>query len=349
MEQRRWRRALCRELAYFAEEQQGGQVVSVFFGGGTPSLMDPDTVGAVLCAVREAWQTADDLEVTLEANPTSSERARFAAFRSAGVNRVSVGVQSFNDDGLSFLGRTHDAAEARSAVADAMEHFGRYSFDLIYGLPGQTAASWHKELIGALTIVGEHLSVYQLAIEPGTDFFRNGVRGSDSETGADLYDVTQEILSAAGLPAYEISNHALPGSECRHNLEIWRGGTYLGIGPGAHGRISHNGQIDAVRQLRSPEKWLANVEAKGHGTAHRTRLDRCERAEELVLMGLRLDKGIEVARFHALSGLSIDDVLDSDAVQSLMEDGYLERDARFLRATIPGRRCLNAVLAQVLA
>ena len=234
------------------------------------------------------------------------------------------------------------------AVVDALEHFRRNSFDLIYGLPGQTEASWRKELAEALTLVGGHVSVYQLGIEPGTDFYRRGVRGVDIETGADLYDVTQEILAAADLPAYEISNHASPGNECRHNLEIWRGGTYLGIGPGAHGRMSHGGQTYAGRQLRSPEKWLAKVEARGHGTASRARLGRRERAEELVLMGLRLDEGIEAARFLALTGVSVDDVLDSDAVERLTNDGYLERDARSLRATIPGRRCLDSVLAQVL-
>ena len=267
VDHRRWSAALLRELQYFAAQTQERAVGSVFFGGGTPSLMDPDTVHALIAAIRRHWPSGPDLEITLEANPTSSEATRFAAFREAGVNRLSVGVQSLDDAALAFLGRTHSAAEARSTVTQARACFERYSFDLIYGLPGQTREHWRRQLREAVTMAGDHLSVYQLTIEPGTAFHRHGVAAIDEEGGADLYEMTRDVLNAANLPAYEISNHAAPDGECRHNLTVWRGGDYVGIGPGAHGRISRNGQTEAVRQLGAPGKWLAAVEARG--TRHR--------------------------------------------------------------------------------
>jgi oxygen-independent coproporphyrinogen-3 oxidase len=344
IEQDRWRSALLRELDHFAIETNGRVLASLFFGGGTPSLMAPETAAAGIAAAKGHWKTAPDLEVTLEANPTSSEAGHFAALAKAGVTRLSLGVQAFDDEALRFLGRAHDVAEARAAIGLAAATFERFSFDLIYARPGQTVAGWRRELAEALALAPGHLSVYQLTIEPGTRFHEDGVAPADEETGAALYEATHEVLGSAGLPAYEISNHARPGAECRHNLAIWRGADYVGVGPGAHGRLTGPGGAEAIRQIHTPGRWLAAVERDGHGTAQRTRLEPRERADELIMLGLRTVEGVDRARFARRTGLAIEDAVDAGALADLAEGGFVELDGAALRATAAGRERLNAVL-----
>jgi oxygen-independent coproporphyrinogen-3 oxidase len=352
IDEMRWRSALLAELAWWAEQTEGAVVTSIFFGGGTPSLMDPSTVAAIVEAIGGHWRRADDCEVTLEANPTSVEASRFRTLRDAGVGRVSLGVQALDDAALKFLGRGHSAAEARAAVALARESFPRFSFDLIYARPGETVAAWRRELADALALAGDHLSVYQLTIEPGTAFATAQARGEvalpdEDATGA-LYEATQDVLGAAGLPAYEISNHARPGAECRHNLAYWRGQDYLGIGPGAHGRLTSGPARFATRQHKAPETWLAAVEARGHGTEEMARLTAEERRSELMMMGLRLAEGIARDRFFAATGLRFEAAF-GDRLAPLIDGGFLALDEHALRATPAGRQRLNAVLAQLLA
>ncbi len=353
VDQGRWRAALLRELSHFAERTGGRTVTSIFFGGGTPSLMDPGTVADLIAAVGGHWPVGGEVAITLEANPTSVEAGRFAAFRAAGVNRLSLGVQALDDDALAFLGRGHTAAEAKDAVALAAAHFPRFSFDLIYGRPGQTVPAWRRELRQSLEVADGHLSLYQLTIEPGTRFHAEGVDEADEETGAELYQVTQEVLDAAGLAAYEISSHARPGAECRHNLTYWRGGDYVGVGPGAHGRITAPAgasvRTEALNQTRMPEHWLSAVEAKGHGTAQRTVLSPEARGEEVLMMGLRLSEGVSRERFRRLTGRSLEDAVDPVRLRDLIAGGFLILDDRRLRATAAGHLRLNAVLAAVLA
>ena len=353
IDQARWRRALLAELDHWAGQTPGRAVASMFFGGGTPSLMEPETVAALIRRAREKWQFADDIEITLEANPTSVESANFAALAGAGVNRVSLGVQALDAADLKFLGRQHSAREALDAVAVARKHFRRVNFDLIYTRPGQTLESWKRELKAALAHAGEHLSVYQLTIEEQTAFAGAYRRGEftlpDEETAAALYEETQEILSAAGLPSYEISNHARPGAECRHNLVYWRYGDYVGIGPGAHGRPRVAGEKLATRQHRAPEIWLETVERQGHATTDRRALPPAEQAEEALMMGLRLSAGIDAATFEAATGTALDDALDPKGLRAMVEGGFVERDARGLRATREGLLRLDAVLAKLAA
>jgi len=279
----RWRSALLAELDHFAQGLEGRRVASIFFGGGTPSLMAPETAAAVIGRVKSLWPAAEDLEVTLEANPSSVEAGRFRAFLDAGVNRVSIGVQSLRPESLQFLGRRHSAAEALSAIAAAAKTFERFSFDLIYGLPGQTADAWRRELAEAVKMAGGHVSAYQLAIEPGTPFHRDGVQAAPEGLGADLYAITQEVLEKAGLRAYEISNHARPGAECRHNLDIWQGAEYVGIGPGAHGRLRarlrDGAATEAVYQVHAPGRWLAGRNQNLLRGVHR-QTDRSARHED---------------------------------------------------------------------
>lgn len=348
IEQARWRQALLRELAHFAIETKRRVLGSIFFGGGTPSLMEPATAAALIAAARRHWTTAADLEITLEANPTSSEAGHFAALADAGVNRLSLGVQSFDDAALAFLGRGHSAAEARGAIGLAAGIFRRFSFDLIYARPGQTVAAWRDELAQALAFTPGHLSVYQLTIEPGTRFYAQAIPAAEEEIAAALYESTQDVLTAAGLPAYEISNHARPGAECRHNLATWRGDDYVGIGPGAHGRLSGGGTIEALRQIRDPARWLAAVERNGHGTAERTRLDPAQRADELVMLGLRTGEGISRARFARRTGRALEEALNGEALAELIEAGFLETAGDALRASDTGRQRLNAVIARLL-
>jgi len=346
----RWKAALRRELAHYAAETPGRAVTSVFFGGGTPSLMAPDTVKAVIQDVFEHWPATDKgIEITLEANPSSVEAARFADFRAAGVNRVSIGVQSLRDEALRLLGRAHGAGEARAAVKSAAQAFERVSFDLIYARPGQTLADWRGELGEALAMAGEHLSLYQLTIEPGTAFHKDGVAEMDGDLAADFYELTGDLTAAAGLPAYEVSNHARPGAACAHNLTYWTGGDYLGVGPGAHGRLSKGGVTEVTHQIRDPARWLAAVEEKGQATAGRRVIAPRARLEELLMMGLRLSDGISRARFQALTGLDFEQALAAAALENLQDGRYINLDSTGLRATPQGLLRLNAVLRELLA
>jgi oxygen-independent coproporphyrinogen-3 oxidase len=354
IDQARWRAALRAELAHYAAETAGSgrRVTSVFFGGGTPSLMAPETVAALLEDVGALWPVTQDLEVTLEANPTSVEAARFAGYAAAGVNRVSLGVQALDDADLGFLGRQHDTAEALAAVALARRHFPRVSFDLIYARPGQGPEAWAAELCRALAEGCDHLSLYQLTIEENTVFHGMARRGelplADPEVAAGLFEATQETLAAAGLPAYEISNHARPGQESRHNLVYWRAGDYLGIGPGAHGRLTLDGTKYATRQHRAPEIWLQTVEQAGHATRTRTALGREDRLEELLLMGLRLTQGIRRAAFFRECAAAPEELLDMGRVRALADEGFLELDDTGLRATAEGRQRLDSLLGYLL-
>jgi oxygen-independent coproporphyrinogen-3 oxidase len=353
VDEARWRAALLAELDHYAAETKGRRLTSVFFGGGTPSLMAPATAAAVLERAARHWNFAEDLEATLEANPTSVEAERFRDFRAAGVNRVSLGVQALDDEALHFLGRGHSAAEARAAVMLAARHFPRFSFDLIYGRPGQQVSDWESELAQALALAGDHLSLYQLTIESGTAFATAYARGQfalpDEDLAGALYETTQARLDAAGLPAYEISNHARPGAACRHNLTYWRYGDYVGVGPGAHGRLTRGGEKLATRQRRAPETWLAAVEAQGHGTEEVTEIAPAERREELLMMGLRLVEGVSRTRFAAETGEAIEEALDPTRLQDLAAAGFLAVDEQGIRATAAGRQRLNAVLAALLA
>lgn len=348
IDQYRWRRALLRELEHFSLETGHRQVGSVFFGGGTPSLMAPGTVTALIDKVHKLWLVAGELEVTLEANPSSAEATRFDAFRRAGVDRLSIGVQSFDDQVLVLLGRPHSATEGCAAIAAAREIFPRYSLDLIYAWPGQTPSHWRRELEQAAALAGEHLSAYQLTVERGTVFHRRGVSPVDEDNAAELYELTQEALATAGLTAYEISNHARPGGACQHNFNVWQGADYLGIGPGAHGRLTTSRGREAVRQRRRPWHWLAEVEERGHATARRRALTHDEHREELLLLGLRLVTGIERARFLALTGEAIESSLDPRRLEQLCAAGFVEIDDLGMRATSAGRQRLNAVIATLL-
>ena len=352
VDQAHWRRAYAAEIAHYAGLLPGRRIESVFFGGGTPSLMQPATVAAVLEALAGRWPLAEDVEITLEANPTSVEAARFRGFRAAGVNRVSVGVQALDDAALAVLGRTHGVAEALRAVESAAEVFPRHSFDLIYARPGQTPAAWAAELARALGFAGEHLSLYQLTIEAGTPFqvaWRQGrLRLPDDEAQAAMYEATQAICAAAGLPAYEISNHARPGAESRHNLIYWRGGDYFGIGPGAHGRLTADGRRRALAAHRRPERWLQAVDDAGHGTASDEALSPEAAAREALMMGLRLADGVDLKRFGAGALAPIAAVVAADELEALVEAGFLDRRDGRLAATARGRRLLNAILRRLL-
>ena len=346
----RFARAFAREIETTAARAGGRTVTSIFLGGGTPSLMQPKTVGAILDAIGRHWSVAPDVEVTLEANPTSVEATRFRGYRTAGVNRVSLGVQALDDVSLKALGRLHSAREALDAVAIARTAFDRYSFDLIYARPDQTPAMWAEELKLAIAEAAEHLSLYQLTIEEGTPFFGLHAAGKlqtpDEATARALYDVTQEVCAREGLPAYEISNHARTGAECRHNLVYWRGDEYAGIGPGAHGRLDIGGVRHAIATEKRPEAWLMRVEANGSGVVTDDLLKSEERADEFLLMGLRLAEGIDPGRYAALSGRP----LDPRRISLLREEGAIsvDPDGR-LRVTRSGFPVLDAVVADLAA
>jgi putative oxygen-independent coproporphyrinogen III oxidase len=353
VDQDRWRKALLADLDHAAAMSGPRRVTSVFFGGGTPSLMPAETVAAALEKIDTLWGLPPGTEVTLEANPTSAEAARFAAFAQAGVNRLSLGVQALDDRALKFLGRQHSAGEALDALALARAAFPRISFDLIYARPDQSAEAWHEELAEALALGPEHISLYQLTIEEGTVFHGAWRRGElalpEEDAAAALYEETAAMLGAAGLPAYEISNHARPGGECRHNLTYWRYGDYAGIGPGAHGRLSWDGQKHATRQHRAPEAWLDLVERQGHGWRQVGTIDREQRLAEMVMMGLRLSEGIARAAFERELGAAPEDLLPRDRLGRLVEEGYLVLDDEGLRATPAGRQRLDALLGYLLA
>ncbi|MGB8842906.1 MAG: radical SAM family heme chaperone HemW [Aliidongia sp.] len=352
IDQDRWRAALLSELDHYAAQTPGRMVTSIFFGGGTPSLMAPETAGAVIERIARNWRLDPAAEITLEANPTSVEAGRFQGFRAAGINRVSLGIQALDDAALKFLGRAHSATEARAAIDLAARHFDRYSFDLIYARPSQSLDSWARELDAALALAGDHLSVYQLTIEAGTAFHTAHARGdfalpADDLAGA-LFELTQERLETAGLPGYEISNHARPGQASRHNLTYWRYGDYLGVGPGAHGRVTLDGVKHATRQKKAPESWLAAVEEAGHGTEETTPLTAAQRGEEMVMMGLRLSEGIPRDRFRAELGNEPEALFDPSGLERLIEGGFVTLDNERLTATAAGRQRLNAVLAMLL-
>jgi putative oxygen-independent coproporphyrinogen III oxidase len=350
IDQDRFARAFAREIETTAARAPGREVSSIFLGGGTPSLMLPQTVGAILDAIAKHWSVAADVEVTLEANPTSVEAARFRGYRAAGVNRVSLGVQALDDASLKALGRLHTAREALDAVGIARAVFDRFSFDLIYARPDQTPQMWAEELERAIGEAAEHLSLYQLTIEQDTPFFALHAAGKlktpDEATARALYDVTQEICAQKGLPSYEISNHARPGSECKHNLVYWRGQEYAGIGPGAHGRLDIDGCRHAIATEKRPEAWLMRVEANGHGITVDDVLNCEERADEFLLMGLRLAEGIDPRRYAALSGRPLDPL----RVAVLRQEGAIVVDADGrLRVTQAGFPVLDAVVADLAA
>lgn len=356
VDQKAWREAFLSELLHFAARTPGRVLTSIFFGGGTPSLMDPDTVATIIATARGHWVAADNIEITLEANPGTVDAARFRAIHDAGVGRLSMGVQALNAWDLSFLGRKHSLADARAAWTAAAAIFPRVSFDLIYARPGQLLADWRSELTEALKEVRDHrithLSLYQLTMEDGTPMAADHARGAfrlpDEDLAADLYDVTQELCAAAGLPAYEVSNHAAAGNECRHNLTYWRGGDYVGIGPGAHGRLTRgdSGTV-ASRTIKAPALWLKRIQTQGHGIQAEDVLSPSARADELVLMGLRLSEGLSRARFARLAGRALDAVLDPVAVARLSTLGFLSPDALAVSATARGRLTLNELIRQL--
>ena len=346
VDQARWQDALLADLAHEAEVLSTHRVTSIFFGGGTPSLMPPETVAALLDAAAGHWRLAPDVEITLEANPSSVEAARFADLAAAGVNRVSLGLQALDDDALRFLGRAHDVAEGLAALDTAREAFARVSFDLITARPGQSLAAWEAELARALSFGTEHLSLYQLTVEPGTRFATEAAAGRltlpDGDAAADLFEATRAMTAAVGLPAYETSNHARPGSESRHNLAYWRYGDYAGVGPGAHGR--RGGQATVRR--RKPENWLAAVDRNGHGLESEEPLSPRTQATEALLMGLRLTEGVDLARVAALAGGA--EMIDARALNRLSRQSMVERTGERLRVTEDGALLLDAILAELV-
>jgi len=347
-DQARFARAFETELASMRAQSGPRTVTSVFLGGGTPSLMEPGTVGAILDAIAANWTVPAGIEVTLEANPSSVEAGRFRGYRAAGVNRVSLGVQALNDRDLKFLGRLHNVEEALKAIELARATFPRLSFDLIYARPGQTLEAWEAELRQAIGHAADHLSLYQLTIEEGTPFFALHAARKfaipDADLAADLYQLTQEVTAAHGLPAYEISNHARPGAESRHNLTYWRYGEYVGVGPGAHGRFIAEGTRTVTMAERHPERWLALVEQQGHGVADGEELTRDQEADEFLLMGLRLVEGLDLVRYAELAGRP----LPQDRIAILQQEGLVAPIGNSrLRATSAGMIVLDAVVADL--
>ena len=349
IDEARFVHAFQAEIASTAARVPGRTVSTIFFGGGTPSLMAPSTVETILGTIARHWTTASDVEVTLEANPTSVEATRFQGYRAAGVNRVSLGAQALDDADLKALGRLHSVREALDAVAIARRIFPRYSFDLIYARPGQTPQAWRAELERAIAEAAEHLSLYQLTIEPDTPFAGLHAAGKllvpDNDTARELYDTTQDVCAAHGLPAYEVSNHARPGAECRHNLVYWRGHDYAGIGPGAHGRLEIAGARHATATEKRPEAWLTCVENHGHGLVTDDVLTRGERADEFLLMGLRLAEGIDADRYERIAGKP----LDPDRIADLRRHGMIVTEGARIRVTAAGFPVLDAVVADLAA
>jgi oxygen-independent coproporphyrinogen-3 oxidase len=350
--QRRFRDALRAELAWEAARLGPRPLASVFFGGGTPSLMAAETVADLLADAARLFPPMPDIEITLEANPTSVEQAKLAAFRAAGVNRLSLGVQGLDPVALARLGRQHSPAQALAALETARAIFPRLSFDLIYARPDQTMAAWRDELRVALALAADHLSLYQLTIEPGTAFEALHRRGElvlpDGDAAAALYEATAEEAARFGLLPYEVSNYARPGAESRHNLAYWRYQDYAGIGPGAHGRVTLDGALMATRRHRAPEPWADLVERHGHGTAQQEPVTPRDQAREMLLMGLRLTAGVDAARFAARTGMALDDALDEDVRQQAEAEDYLTWDGRTLAATGAGRLRLDSLLAALL-
>ena len=344
-----WLAAYLSELNRYAEKTSGRVLNSIFFGGGTPSLMPPDLVDSLLTCIKSNWTVANDLEVTLEANPSSVEAGRFIGFKEAGVNRVSLGVQAFDDDSLRRLGRIHSAQEAIQAIEIARQTFDRFSFDLIYARQNQSLESWKKELKFALNIAGEHLSLYQLTIEPETAFGKRYAKGMlkdlpNEDLSADMYLLAQEECAQAGLHNYEISNYARIGAQSLHNLIYWHYGDYIGIGPGAHGRVTNQQGKHATKQWLSPAKWLTEAE-KGNADSERTLLSSLDQADEYIIMGLRLSEGISKSRYTSLSGKS----LSQDTLEHLTSLNMIDIKDDIIRATNNGRMILNTVIKEMLA
>ncbi len=383
VEHTQWRDALLKELAFYAALLPEREVVSIFFGGGTPSLMEADTVAALIRAAGGHWPFAPNVEITLEANPTSVEAAKLKAFREAGVNRASLGVQALNADDLKFLGRQHNTQEAMEAVALARDIFPRMSFDLIYARPGQSLAAWEAELTGALRYAKGHMSLYQLTIEENTAFHAAFTKGElpvlDDDTAADMYALTAAIMQAHGLCAYEISNYASPGQESLHNLAYWKGDDYIGIGPGAHGRYREDARVRAgvlhdnpagahsfsdgarsanggsvppmtksTENIKSPERWLERMQAGGRALQAENSIPPAERLQELVMMGLRLSTGINYEDWQRRTGLDIRKAINNAALQQLMRQGLLVTDAHHIRITPAGALVLNSITARLL-
>lgn len=347
-----WQSALLAEMRHWAQRTPSHRLHTIFFGGGTPSLMTPQTVGAVIDEAARLWPAANDVEITLEANPTSVEADKFKGFRTAGVNRVSLGIQALNDTDLKALGRQHSADEAKAAIKLAASSFDRYSFDLIYARPQQTVDAWQAELNEALDYAAEHLSVYQLTIEPSTGFQNLFDRGQlkipDEQTAGALYEATQETLSARGLPAYEISNHARAGAECAHNLIYWEYDDYIGIGPGAHGRVQTNSQRLATATEKSPERWLAATQQQGHALLEQTPIDDASARTEALMMNLRLARGVNRRQWAEKFDADVLTQIDAGKLRLLVDGGFLSLDADTLAATAAGRQRLNAVLDKLL-
>ena len=346
IDQDEWREALLADLAHEARLLPGRKLTSIFFGGGTPSLMEPSTAASLIAAARGYWRTDDDLEITLEANPNSVEAARFADLAAAGVNRLSLGLQSFDDQALRFLGRAHSSSEGLAALETAQKHFERVSFDLIYALPGDTENGWRAALKRALSLGTTHLSLYQLTIEPGTRFASMVARGEfeplDADAGAALFEMTEAMTGEAGLPAYEISNHAAAGAESRHNLTYWRYGDYAGIGPGAHGRRLGSRTV----RHRKPENFLSALSRNGHAIAEEAPLSSREAADEALVMGLRLREGIDAGSLEDRFGVP---VVEWAKVDRLVESGHLARSGMQIAATPQGRLLLDRILAEIAA
>ncbi|RED51440.1 radical SAM family heme chaperone HemW [Aestuariispira insulae] len=345
----RWRAALLREMEETASRTGPRMLNSIFFGGGTPSLMEPETVAAVIETAKRLWQPAEDIEITLEANPTSVEAEKFRGFARGGVNRLSMGIQSLDDQVLTFLGREHSAHEAKGAIELARDTFDRYSFDLIYTRPGQSVAQWRDELDQALKLCGDHLSLYQLTIEPGTAFHTRHRLGEfempDEDLSAALYEETQSHLEARGMPAYEVSNHAIPGGESRHNLVYWRYQDYAGIGPGAHGRLTVDGMKRAEIRARLPEKWLGLVEEKGEALSELETIDEEQQFQEALLMGLRLKEGVPLDRLPVPQWNML---RNSGRIEALAAEELLTLTPEKLQVTEEGRHRLNAVLGYLV-
>lgn len=348
VDQDAWRAALLADMAYEAALTPGRKLTSIFFGGGTPSLMPPATVAALIGAAKLHWGFEDDIEITLEANPSSVEAARFADLAVAGVNRVSLGLQSLDDSALAFLGRAHSVVESLKALEIAQQHFGRVNIDLIYARPDQTADAWDAELKQALALGTDHMSLYQLTIEPGTRFetlVRTGhFVPADDDDAATLYELTQQRTAAAGMPAYEISNHARPGQESRHNLSYWRYDDYIGIGPGAHGRRLYS----ATQRHKKPENFLSGIERNAHGIVSEDALDAPSRATEALLMGLRLAEGVDLIRLSQRTDVAADALLDMDAVDKIARLGLIHRAGYHVTVTPQGMPLLDAILPQIV-
>jgi putative oxygen-independent coproporphyrinogen III oxidase len=343
-----WLKAYLNELRYYASQTPERFITSIFFGGGTPSLMKASVIETILNEIYSLWRCSKNIEITAEANPSSSEIKHFKGFQRAGINRLSVGVQSLRNQSLMFLGRLHSASNAITALENAVEIFPRVSFDLIYALPGQTIKMWKTELSEAIQLARGHVSLYQLTIEPGTEFYKNRIEGASETIGTKLYQITQEIMAEANLPAYEVSNHAKKGEESRHNLIYWTGGDYIGIGPGAHGRITETHQTDMMHNYRDPEKWLDLCLTNKFGCQKRKKLNDEQRRDELVLMGLRLVSGISLRQFKLLTNQNLLTILNTNKISTLKDRGYICLTSDVLKVTREGRQRLNSVIEYLL-